>query len=117
MIHFFLSPAGSVLALAIDHALTADETERLTYLFGGAQPATNAAGEPLDAVEGYYVGPRREMITPWSTNAVEIAQNMNLCGISRIEEYFPVSGPDADFDPMLQRLYEGLGTGHFHRAH
>ena len=48
------------------------------------------------------------MITPWSTNAVEITQNMNLKGVSRIEEYFPVSSREADHDPMLQRMYEGL---------
>lgn len=61
-----------------------------------------------DHIDGYFVGPRREMITPWSTNAVEITQNMNLKGISRIEEYFPVSSKDADHDPMLQRMYNGL---------
>jgi len=51
---------------------------------------------------------RREMITPWSTNAVEITQNMGLSGISRIEEYFPVKDENADRDPMLQRMYKGL---------
>ena len=50
----------------------------------------------------------REMITPWSTNAVEITQNMSLTGISRIEEYFPVKSEDAEHDPMLQRMYKGL---------
>ena len=53
------------------------------------------------------------MITPWSTNAVEITQNMNLNGISRIEEYFPVSSKDADHDPMLQRMYDGLDQSIF----
>ena len=48
------------------------------------------------------------MITPWSTNAVEITQNMGLSGISRIEEYFPVKDENADRDPMLQRMYKGL---------
>ncbi|GAK37433.1 phosphoribosylformylglycinamidine synthase, synthetase subunit [Bacteroides graminisolvens DSM 19988 = JCM 15093] len=47
------------------------------------------------------------MITPWSTNAVEITQNMGIDGILRIEEYFPVKDENADFDPMLQRLYKG----------
>ena len=48
------------------------------------------------------------MVTPWSTNAVEITENMNLTGITRIEEYFPVSSKEATHDPMLQRMYEGL---------
>ncbi len=64
---------------------------------------------------GVLVGPRREMITPWSTNAVEITQNMSLNGISRIEEYFPVNSEDAEHDPMLQRMYNGIGPGRVHR--
>lgn len=48
------------------------------------------------------------MITPWSTNAVEITQNMGLTGIARIEEYFPVADENAEYDPMLQRMYKGL---------
>ena len=28
--------------------------------------------------------------------------------MSRIEEYFPVDSEDADYDPMLQRMYKGL---------
>ena len=47
------------------------------------------------------------MVTPWSTNAVEITQNMNLNGISRIEEYFPTTAEE-EHDPMLQRVYDGL---------
>lgn len=61
-----------------------------------------------DCLQGYFVGPRREMITPWSTNAVEITQNMSLQGVQRIEEYFKVDSADAEHDPMLQRMYEGL---------
>ena len=53
------------------------------------------------------------MRTPWSTKAVEITQNMSLRGISRIEEYFPVASKDADHDPMLQRMYEGLDQSIF----
>ncbi len=53
------------------------------------------------------------MITPWSTNAVEITQNMGLSGILRIEEYFPVDSADADHDPMLQRMYDGLNQDIF----
>ena len=64
-------------------------------------------------LKGCFVGPRREMITPWSTNAVEITQNMGLEGISRIEEYFPVKDENADYDPMLQRMYKGLAQNVF----
>ena len=102
MILFFKTQSKSVIATEADHKLTDDEVSELCWLYGDA---TLLKDEKLD---GYYVGPRREMITPWSTNAVEITQNMGLRGISRIEEYFPVDSKDADHDPMLQRMYDGL---------
>lgn len=101
MIQFFHLPAGTVYAVEVDHALTKDERTPLSWLFGQA-----AAVDSLE-IEGRFVGPRREMITPWSTNAVEITQNMGLKGISRIEEYLPATD-QADCDPMLQRLYDRL---------
>ena len=33
---------------------------------------------------------------------------MGIKGIQRIEEYFPVDNEDAEHDPMLQRMYNGL---------
>ena len=107
MILFFRTPQQSVIATAVDHQLNQDEINELCWLYGEAQLVE---GESID---GFFVGPRREMITPWSTNAVEITQNMNLHGISRIEEYFPVSSKDADHDPMLQRMYDGLNQDVF----
>lgn len=102
MILFFRTPSSSVIATETDHALSKDEINELCWLYGDATLVEN------ENVEGFFVGPRREMVTPWSTNAVEITQNMNLQGILRIEEYFPVNGKDADHDPMLQRMYDGL---------
>jgi phosphoribosylformylglycinamidine synthase len=102
MIRFFQTPQKSVIATDIDHALSEQEIKELTWLYG---EATLLDAEQLD---GFFIGPRREMVTPWSTNAVEITQNMGLKGISRIEEYFPVANQDADHDPMLQRMYNGL---------
>ena len=101
MIQFFHLPAGTVYAVEVDHALTEDERAPLSWLFGQA-PAVDSP-----EIEGRFVGPRREMITPWSTNAVEITQNMGLKGISRIEEYLPATS-QTDCDPMLQRLYDRL---------
>ena len=107
MITFFNTPNNTVIATQSDHALSADEVEKLCWLYGGANVVEG------NTLEGFYVGPRREMITPWSTNAVEIAQNMNLGGILRIEEYFKVDSPEADHDPMLQRMYNGLDQNIF----
>ena len=102
MILFFKTPQQSVIATNVDHQLTQDEVRELCWLYGGAELLTDSK------LEGFFVGPRREMITPWSTNAVEITQNMGLSGIQRIEEYFPVSSKDAEHDEMLQRMYNGL---------
>ena len=100
MIFFFQTPQKSIVATEADHQLTQEEVQKLCWLYGDA---TLLEGQTL---EGQFVGPRREMVTPWSTNAVEITQNMNLSGIVRIEEYFPA--PQDHFDPMLQREYNGL---------
>jgi len=61
-----------------------------------------------ESVSGIFVGPRKEMITPWSTNAVEITQNMGISGIVRIEEFFQADSEHPKFDPMLQVVYKGL---------
>ena len=107
MILFFKTPQETIIATEMDHQPSQEETSKLCWLFGGA--------ECIDTqqLDGIYVGPRREMVTPWSTNAVEITENMNLTGITRIEEYFPVSSKEATHDPMLQRMYEGLDQNLF----
>ena len=102
MILFFKTQSKSVIATEVDHKLSDDEISELSWLYG------DATCLPDEKLDGYFVGPRREMITPWSTNAVEITQNMGLKGICRIEEYFPVDSKDAEHDPMLQRMYDGL---------
>ena len=107
MIYFFQTPAKSIVATSVDHQLNADETQELCWLYGEATLLNE------QALKGYFVGPRREMITPWSTNAVEITQNMAIKGVQRIEEYFPVESEDAEHDPMLQRMYNGLDQGIF----
>ncbi|MCD8042403.1 MAG: phosphoribosylformylglycinamidine synthase [Tannerellaceae bacterium] len=107
MIQFFKSSTKTILAVEAAQSFSSGDIQKLIWLFNNA---TVVEGEKL---EGWFVGPRREMITPWSTNAVEITQNMGLSGISRIEEYYPVSSGDAEHDPMLQRIYNGLDQGIF----
>ena len=107
MIFFFKTPQQSVIATQADHQLTQTEVQELCWLYSGA---TLLDAQSLD---GFFVGPRREMVTPWSTNAVEITQNMGLSGILRIEEYFPAANKDAEHDEMLQRMYDGLNQDIF----
>ena len=131
MIFFFQTSQQSVIATEADHQLSTEEVQKLCWLYGGAKLLEG------DTLEGQYIGPRREMVTPWSTNAVEITQNMAMTGIVRIEEYFPIDDLQIDdlrfdsksdgasqivnrksvnsqsFDPMLQREYNGLDQGIF----
>ena len=107
MILFFRTPNQNVIATSTNQALNAEDIQKLCWLYG------EATVENEENLQGCFVGPRREMITPWSTNAVEITQNMGLEGILRIEEYFPVKDENAEYDPMLQRMYKGLNQDIF----
>ena len=100
MISFFKG-TNQIFALATKEAISSENCEKLHWLFG------NAAQLKKETIEGDFVGPRKEMISPWSTNAVEITQNMGIKGIDRIEEYF-IFDAEAVFDPMLQVKYTNL---------
>ncbi len=108
MITFFKKDSRTVFLVQSNHELSAQENERLSWLLQGAQPLKSKS------LKGSFIGPRKEMITPWSTNAVEIAQNMGLSGIERIEEFNRVAeGVEPLYDPMLQRVYEDLKANTF----
>jgi phosphoribosylformylglycinamidine synthase len=102
MVLFFKGFAGNVLAVQVKSSLQKGDIQKLEWLFDGATHLEDSE------IAGIFVGPRREMITPWSTNAVEITQNMGVPQIIRIEEFFASNNPDPDFDPMLQAKYDGL---------
>ena len=102
MIHFFGNVDSKVFALQTSDELSTETISKLTWLFGNA-PKINTAS--LDA---FFVGPRAAMITPWSTNAVEITQNMGIEGIIRIEEFRSVDSDFSDYDPMILQKFEGL---------
>ena len=107
MILFFECISKNLIAVGIPEKLTDKDIEKLSWLFGEANLLIK------DQVKGIYIGPRKEMVTPWSTNAVEITQNMGIEGIKRIEE-FQISASDKScFDPMLQSLYQGLDQSIF----
>ena len=99
MILFFQTKTDTVIAVKTSTKLSDSSIDALQWLFSDA---TLIASEK---VEGSFIGPRREMITPWSTTAVEITENMNISGIERIEEFF--AGQES-YDKMLQRKYDGL---------
>lgn len=102
MIHFFSDQSNTVFVLQTSKALTSETVEKLEWLFGGAKL------EDETTLSGFFVGPRAAMVTPWSTNAVEITQNMAIEGIVRIEEFKRVEEDFADFDPMLSQKFVGI---------
>ena len=104
MVVFFKKGSNHIIAVETNHKFSDAEKEKLTWLFDGAKPLASTS------LKGKYVGPRREMITPWSTNAVEITQNMGIDGITRIEEFFLSRDEAPRFDKMLQRVYDGLNS-------
>ncbi len=107
MILFFQPSPNKLIVLETSTKLSSEDTIKLIWLFG------HAIVVPEESVRGYFIGPRREMITPWSTNAVEITQNMGITGISRIEEFHKTDKETARFDPMLQLLYQNPGQDVF----
>ncbi len=102
MIQFFRSQNKNIIAVDTFLPLKQDDVAKLIWLFSDAEYLKQ------EVLEGWFTGPRREMLTPWSTNAVEIVQNMGIKGVVRMEEFFQVENEKADFDPMLQALYKNL---------
>ena len=107
MIQFFSTQANSIIAVQAPRVFTEAETAKLIWLLSDAKPLDE------QMLSGIFVGPRREMITPWSTNAVEIAANLGVEGLLRMEEFFPVSSEEAEHDSMLQRIFKGLNQDLF----
>jgi len=107
MILFFSTLSNTIIAVDIANKPTKDDLKKLIWLFG------NATFLDARIINSYVVGPRKEMITPWSTNAVEITQIMDIEGINRIEEFFIIEDEHASFDPMLQKIYSSIGQDIF----
>ena len=107
MILFFGTQTNKVYAVQTHTQLLAEDISKLNWLFGGAQKYNESA------LADFFVGPRAAMITPWSTNAVEITQNMGIEGIIRIEEFYKIDENFKDFDPMLSQKYSELNQDIF----
>ena len=107
MISYFQPDNQRIIAVDSKTELSQDTISKLSWLFGNAELVEKKV------LKGHFVGPRREMITPWSTNAVEITQNMGIKGIVRIEEFFRAASKDAPYDPMLQNRYKDLDQSVF----
>ncbi|MDR1372374.1 MAG: phosphoribosylformylglycinamidine synthase [Dysgonamonadaceae bacterium] len=107
MILFYRTVSKSIIAVEVASKLSKIDNNKLSWLFGDAELLTKKN------IDAYYVGPRKEMITPWSTNAVEIIRNMGIFGITRVEEFIHVPDRNAEYDQMLQRFYNCIGQDIF----
>jgi phosphoribosylformylglycinamidine synthase len=107
MILFFGNANSTVFAVQVNKALNATDLKKLTWLFG------NQSQIEEENIPNIFLGPRAAMISPWSTNAVEITQNMAIEGIIRIEKFEATEEGNSDFDPMLLQKYAGLNQAIF----
>ncbi|MAP81301.1 MAG: phosphoribosylformylglycinamidine synthase [Aequorivita sp.] len=111
MIHFFGNVETKVFAVQTHGEISVENTKKLEWLFGG-QPKISQSVLSLHATD-FFIGPRAAMITPWSTNAVEITQNMGIPEISRIEEFYNSKIETESFDPMISQKYLELNQDIF----
>jgi phosphoribosylformylglycinamidine synthase len=102
MIHFFENQSNAVFAVQTQGEISAQDISKLNWLFADSHKIEKSV------LTDFFVGPRAAMVTPWSTNAVEITQNMAISGIIRIEEFHRTIPDALDFDPMLSQKYSEL---------
>ena len=107
MILFFGDTSVQVFAVKCSDTIPHPQIEKLSWLFGN-QPQLEAP-----TVFGDFYGPRATIVTPWSTNAVEISQNMGIQGIERIE-FFEAKDLVKNADPMLVTSYKSLTQSLFY---
>jgi len=107
MIYFFSNEDSTVFAVQHEQVLNPSDISKLSWLFGGAELKQETV------LTAFFTGPRAAMVTPWSTNAVEITQNMDIKGIVRIEEFTSVEADFDGYDPMLSQKYSELNQDIF----
>jgi len=108
MILFAKSESKIIYAIQVQEKLNLIDLEKLKWLL-------NAKVLSEKSLQGYFKGPRKEMITPWSTNAVEICHTMGIGSILRIEKFDEVDSLEAKRDKMLEIIYDGLDQNLFYQ--
>ena len=101
MIVFFKTQTSKIIAVQYSESYKNEDIPKLNWLL---------AAEKLEeeSISGFFVGPRAEMVSPWSTNAVEITQNMGISSVIRMEEFKIENSGKAVYDKMLEVLYTQL---------
>ena len=106
MISFFQTNHKIIYAVQSEKIIPIEGISKLEWLFGNAKLVSE------EKIKNNYIGPRAAMVSPWSTNAVEITQNMGLESINRIEKYM-LEDSISNFDPMLNQRFKTLSQDLF----
>ncbi|RCL67095.1 MAG: phosphoribosylformylglycinamidine synthase [Cryomorphaceae bacterium] len=106
MVLFFKDKFNVVFAVESTNPPTESEIIKQEWLY-------KAKKLNLTEIKSCYIGPKKTMVSPWSTNAVEITQNMGIEGIERIEKFRLKESLDNDYDPMIFEEYSNLNQDLF----
>ncbi len=102
MILFFGARGKDYFVVETGKKLGQKDLQKLEWLFETQQNET-------ETIEGIFVGPRIETVSPWSTNVVEVINNMNLSDIKRVEKYTKIDSKNhSRHDPMTECVIENL---------
>ena len=113
MINFFGTLHSKIIAVQTTKELSAKNKSKLIWLFSCSELVSKDTNKPLASIDAFFIGPRAAMVTPWSTNAVEITENMGISGIIRIEEFITVDEDFTDFDAMIFQKFNKLNQDSF----
>ena len=109
MILFFGNPKLKVFAVEISERLSIESSKKLSWVL-------DSKIIEVEEITEKFIGPKSSMITPWSTNAVEITRNMGLKYINRIEVFvsYLIS---TEYDRMIHEEYKTLNQNIFKKNH
>lgn len=96
MILFFENKDLMVYGVETIEEFSSNDIDKLNWLF-------DSSNSPKKYIQGIFKSVKKEMVSPWSTNAVEITQNMGIEGIKRIELFLPYDGKG--YDDLLEEIY------------
>ncbi len=113
MINFFGTLHSKIIAVQTTKELSTKNKSKLIWLFSCSELVSKDTNKPLASIDAFFIGPRAAMVTPWSTNAVEITENMGVSGIIRIEEFITVDKDFKDFDAMIFQKFNKLNQDSF----
>ena len=107
MVSFFESSEKNIFAVQSNKPISELHCNKLQWLFGNSKKLKEKS------IVNNFIGPRSSMISPWSTNAVEMCENMGIDGIARIEKYFYEENSNFSFDPMTNEKFKCLDQNIF----